>query len=115
MNLGTQGRRMRAAVPLAVAVLALGACSAGDLGDSDDNGGASGSEGVEITYLVDNAENTVATAEAVADAFMGDNPDITVTVETRPQGADGDNAVKTRLATGEMEDVFGYNSAWIHR
>ena len=28
----------------------------------------------------------------------------------RPGGADGDNVVKTRLATGEMSDVLFYNS-----
>lgn len=109
MNHGTRGRRTAAVSAAAVTVLTLGACSAGSLGSSDEDSGG-GDGGVEITYLVDNAENTVASAEAVADAFMEANPDITVTVETRPQGADGDNAVKTRLATGEMEDVFGYNS-----
>jgi raffinose/stachyose/melibiose transport system substrate-binding protein len=31
-------------------------------------------------------------------------------VETRPQGTDGDNLVKTRLSTGDMSDVFAYNS-----
>ena len=30
--------------------------------------------------------------------------------EIRPGGAEGDNLIKTRLATGEMEDVFLYNS-----
>jgi raffinose/stachyose/melibiose transport system substrate-binding protein len=107
MNNGTQ-RRAAAVAAATAAVLALGACSAGSLGSSDDESGAG--EGVELTYLVDNQENTVRTAQAVVDAFMAANPDITVTVETRPQGADGDNAVKTRLATGEMEDVFAYNS-----
>ena len=82
--------------------LALTGCSAGD----------SGSDGgeVSLTFLVDNGEATVVTAEALAEAFMEENPDITVEVETRPQGADGDNLVKTRLATGEMDDVFAYNS-----
>ncbi len=31
-------------------------------------------------------------------------------IEERPGGADGDNIVKTRLATDEMADVFFYNS-----
>jgi raffinose/stachyose/melibiose transport system substrate-binding protein len=107
MTYRTRARGTAIAALTAAAALALGACGAGSLGSSDEEPGA---EGVEITFLVDNAENVVAQAEAVADAFMVDNPDITVTVETRPQGADGDNAVKTRLATGEMEDVFAYNS-----
>jgi raffinose/stachyose/melibiose transport system substrate-binding protein len=33
-----------------------------------------------------------------------------VKVETRPGGTDGDNLIKTRLSTGEMNDVFLYNS-----
>ncbi|GHF26433.1 ABC transporter substrate-binding protein [Pseudolysinimonas yzui] len=65
---------------------------------------------VEITFLVDNGDPTVQRSEALVDAFNAENPDITVTVETRPQGADGDNVVKTRLATGDMSDVFWYNA-----
>jgi raffinose/stachyose/melibiose transport system substrate-binding protein len=38
-----------------------------------------------LSYLVDNQEATVETAEALADAFTAENPDITVEVETRPQ------------------------------
>ena len=82
--------------------LALAGCSAGDSGSADG--------GVSLTFLVDNGEATVATAEALAEAFQSENPDITIEVETRPQGADGDNVVKTRLATGEMADLFQYNS-----
>lgn len=65
---------------------------------------------VEISFLVDDVENTVKLADALSAAFEAANPDITVNVETRPGGADGDNIVKTRLATGEMADVFIYNS-----
>ena len=83
--------------------LALASCSAGG-----DSGSADGK--VELTYLVDNGEATVVTAEALAEAFEAENPDITIDVQTRPQGADGDNLIKTRLATGEMDDVFLYNS-----
>ena len=83
--------------------LALVGCSAGD-SDSAEGGATS------LTFLVDNGEATVATAEALAEAFTAENPDITIEVETRPQGADGDNVVKTRLATGEMDDIFQYNS-----
>ena len=82
--------------------LALAGCTAGG---SDSDGGAA-----TLSYLVDNQEATVETAEALADAFMAENPDINVEVESRPQGADGDNLIKTRLATGEMSDVFAYNS-----
>ena len=82
--------------------LALAGCSAGDSGSEDGK--------TSLTFLVDNGEATVATAEALAEAFTAENPDISIEVETRPQGADGDNVVKTRLATGEMDDIFQYNS-----
>jgi raffinose/stachyose/melibiose transport system substrate-binding protein len=83
--------------------LALAGCTAGG-SDSADGGQT------ELTFLVDNGEATVATAEALAEAFTAENPDISIEVETRPQGTDGDNVVKTRLATGEMDDIFQYNS-----
>jgi raffinose/stachyose/melibiose transport system substrate-binding protein len=86
-------------------VLALSACSAGSLGSSDDEGG-----GITLSFLVDNTDSSLKTSEAVAAAFHAKNPDITVNVETRPGGSEGDNIVKTRLSTGEMTDVFLYNS-----
>lgn len=65
---------------------------------------------VTLTYLVDESQNTVDTATALAEAFMAQNPNIEIVIETRPGGADGDNIVKTRLATGDMADIFWYNS-----
>ncbi len=65
---------------------------------------------VKLTFLVDNAPATVKASEALAAAFHAKNPDITVEVESRPGGGEGDNIVKTRLATGEMTDVFMYNT-----
>jgi raffinose/stachyose/melibiose transport system substrate-binding protein len=46
----------------------------------------------------------------VIEAFQAANPNIKITHETRPGGSEGDNLVKTRLATGEMSDVFIYNN-----
>jgi raffinose/stachyose/melibiose transport system substrate-binding protein len=47
---------------------------------------------------------------ALADAYMAQHPNVTIEIENRPQGGDGDNVVKTRLATGEMTDIFFYNA-----
>nr|WP_296071745.1 extracellular solute-binding protein [uncultured Actinoplanes sp.] len=91
---------------LAATTLALGACSAGSLGSSDDKGGGK----VTLSFLVDNGPETVKTADQLAKDFSAKNPDITVKVETRPQGTDGDNLVKTRLSTGSMDDMFQYNT-----
>jgi raffinose/stachyose/melibiose transport system substrate-binding protein len=63
-----------------------------------------------VTMLIDNGPNTVALAEALVKAFELKNPDITIDIETRPGGGEGDNIVKTRLATGQMTDIFYYNS-----
>ncbi len=65
---------------------------------------------VTLSFLVDNGPSIVASAEALAAAYTAANPDVTFDIETRPGGAEGDNIVKTRLATGEMADVFLYNS-----
>lgn len=84
--------------------LTLAGCAAGE------SGGTADGETVELSMLVDDTENTLATSQALVDAFMAANDDITIELETRPGGAEGDNIVKTRLATGEMNDLFWYNS-----
>lgn len=63
-----------------------------------------------ITWLVDNGQATQDVSKALVAAYEKANPGFKVTVVLRPGGADGDNLVKTKLATGEMEDVFTYNS-----
>lgn len=65
---------------------------------------------VTLTYLVDESQATQDTAHALADAYMALHPNVTINIEVRPGGTEGDNIVKTRLATGDMTDVFWYNS-----
>ncbi len=67
-------------------------------------------EAVTLTYLVDDSEITRSMTQALADAYVAKNPNVTINIETRPGGAEGDNLVKTRLATGDMADIFFYNS-----
>jgi len=64
----------------------------------------------ELTVLVDNNPVNVAAFEAVTEAYTAQNPDVTFSIEVRPAGTEGDNLVKTLLATGEMADIFSYNS-----
>jgi raffinose/stachyose/melibiose transport system substrate-binding protein len=97
-------RRIGALATVAVGALVLSACSAGDLGSTD-----SGGE-VTLSFLVDNSDPTIKVAGGLAADFMAKNPKIKITVEQRPQGGDGDNLVKTRLATSSMSDMFWYNS-----
>jgi len=63
-----------------------------------------------LSFLIDNAPNTVAWANQLKTDFEAANPDIKIDIEQRPGGADGDNLIKTKLATGDMSDVFNYNS-----
>lgn len=88
---------------LAIAALALSGCS---------GGGGSADEKVELTWLQGTGVQTnIDIAQALADAFTAENPDITIKVD--PSGGSGpdlDNLVKTRLATGEMSDLLWYNS-----
>ena len=53
---------------------------------------------------------TVAATDALTAAYTELHPDVTFEIEQRPGGAEGDNMIKTRLATGEMADIFQYNS-----
>jgi raffinose/stachyose/melibiose transport system substrate-binding protein len=92
---------------LASAALALTGCSAGSLGSSEDKGG-DGS--VTLTFLIDNQQETGKAAAQLVKDFTAKNPHITIKTETRPQGTDGDNIVKTRLSTGDMSDMFAYNT-----
>jgi raffinose/stachyose/melibiose transport system substrate-binding protein len=73
------------------------------------SGGSTGAD-VTLTYLVDDSQATKDTAAALVAAFTAKHPNIKINVETRPGGTEGDNIVKTRLATGEMTDIFWYNT-----
>ena len=84
----------------AVAALALGtALSSPSFADA-----------VTLTYYVDDGPVNVAVADGLKKAFEAANPDIKIDIETHPQGGDGDNLIKTKLATGDMADVFRYNA-----
>lgn len=97
-------RRMLVATIAATAAIGLAACSGGSSG-----GGGEG-DTVEITLLVQDGGTGPAWGEALIEAFEAENPDIQVTMNSQPGGTEGDNLVKTKLATGEMEDVFTYNT-----
>src|SRR5215207_9327455 len=108
MKFHRSGRRSAALVALATASTLIAAgCSAGSLGSS---GGEGSAGATTITFLTGATDTEVAGAKAVIEAFQAANPNIKITHETRPGGSEGDNLVKTRLATGEMSDVFIYNN-----
>ncbi len=107
-------RAMTAIAGLTVAAFALSSCASTEETDAgSDSAGSSGdsasSEPIELTILVDAQETAVQTIEGLGSAFTAQNPNITIELETRPGGDEGDNIVKTRLATDEMTDIFWYN------
>ena len=65
---------------------------------------------VKLTYMIGNVEATQASARALAEAYTALHSNVTFEFETVPSGTEGDNIVKTRLATGDMTDIFWYNS-----
>ncbi|MCB0044493.1 MAG: extracellular solute-binding protein [Caldilineaceae bacterium] len=93
--------------------LILAAC-AGQTAPADtssDSGAVAAEDApITLTYLVDDGETDQLLAHAFADGYMELHPNVTIEVENRPGGGDGDNVVKTRLATGDMTDVFFYNA-----
>lgn len=62
----------------------------------------------ELTFLID-PDTASAGYQAVFD-LCEEKTGIHIETEIRASGGDGDNQVKTRLASGEMTDLCGYNS-----
>lgn len=62
----------------------------------------------ELTFLID-PDTASAGYQAVFD-LCEEKTGIHIETEIRVSGGDGDNQVKTRLASGEMTDLCGYNS-----
>ena len=89
----------------AAAVMATSACHAGSLSGTTVSAGV-----VEIKLLHTTPAPDPAIAKGLSDGFNAAQTKYKVTLETRPGGTEGDNLVKTRLATGSMDDLFGYNS-----
>ncbi|HIT74819.1 MAG TPA: carbohydrate ABC transporter substrate-binding protein [Candidatus Avipropionibacterium avicola] len=80
-------------------------CSVGSIG------GGGSSDKLSLRMLVPvSGDGQTAYQEALAKAFTAQNPDIEIKIETQPGGTEGDNLTKTKLSTGEMPEVFNYNS-----
>jgi raffinose/stachyose/melibiose transport system substrate-binding protein len=97
-------RRVSAALGTGL-VAALAACS---------GGGGGSEEGEKVTlewFMGAGVPDDIATAEQLAEDFNAANPDIEVVIDASgPEGTELDNAIKTRLSTGDMADLFWYNS-----
>ena len=71
--------------------------------------------GTTLTFLSPNAPNVYPAVEALTKAYSAKNPGVVFDIEQRPGGGEGDNIIKTRLATDEMADLFVYNSGSLMR
>lgn len=94
--------RTSGAVLAVLATVVLTSCGKGSDSAADGT--------ITLSFMTGSDQSTVATSKALADAFMQANPKIKIQIENQPGGSEGDNIVKTRLSTGEMTDVFWYNS-----
>jgi raffinose/stachyose/melibiose transport system substrate-binding protein len=104
-------RIRRLARPLLAATAAaavLSACSVGSVGGSSSDSGSA--EATTIRVLYSSGGTNPALFKALSAGFAKSNPNIKLTFETQPGGTEGDNLTKTKLSTGEMADVFYYNS-----
>jgi raffinose/stachyose/melibiose transport system substrate-binding protein len=63
---------------------------------------------VTLSFLIDNQSSLDGIKGVIAAAEKKLN--ISIAIDLRPGGAEGDNVVKTRLATGDMDDLSFYNS-----
>lgn len=105
-------KKARLALAASVAAgLMLSGCGGDATPEGEASGGsAAAAAATEIVLLTDNGEQSINIAEALLEEYNASQDEVVVKHETRPSGGDGDNFVKTRLATGEMNDVFMYNS-----
>jgi raffinose/stachyose/melibiose transport system substrate-binding protein len=107
--LSVRNRRLIRPLVAATALAAIASgCSVGSVGGTSDSGGSA--EATTIRVLSSNSGTTPALFKALSEGFTAANPNIKLTLETQPGGTEGDNLNKTKLATGEMSDVFAYNS-----
>lgn len=102
MNVRT--RPLTAGAAAVAAALVLTACG----GSGDDAG--DGGDASSLSVYIDSTPASVELWDGLKAAYEAENPDVTIELETHPAGSEGDNLVKTRLATGEMNDLFAYNS-----
>lgn len=85
------------------------ACNTQGETESDNhNSGQDTTEKTQLTILMDN--HTVMDGYEAVAAEIEERFNIETEFVLRPGGTEGDNVVKTRLATDSMEDIFFYNT-----
>ena len=65
---------------------------------------------VTLSILTSPNPNDSVLTNALMEAYKAQHPNVNFEVETLAASSDTDNLVRTRLASGEMNDIFYYNS-----
>jgi raffinose/stachyose/melibiose transport system substrate-binding protein len=89
----------------ACVILLLPGCNGKSAGGS----ASSGSNKEQVVTILINKDNPFAGAQAVIDA-LEKKTGIKTEIEIGAGGTEWDNQIKTRLATGDMTDIFMYNT-----
>jgi raffinose/stachyose/melibiose transport system substrate-binding protein len=118
----TTSRTLAFVTSMIMIVVLLAACGGNNApATNNNNGGASGesntktdatnapAEKTTLTLMVGNSGTTLEALKAVA-AEAEKKLNITIEYDIKPDGTEGDNLVKTRLATGDMSDLLVYNT-----
>ncbi len=84
------------------------AASAGQSAQGGDASAAPAKK-VELTLMIGSTGTSLEAAKAVA-AAAEKKLNISIKFDVKPDGTEGDNLVKTRLATSDMDDILFYNS-----
>jgi raffinose/stachyose/melibiose transport system substrate-binding protein len=98
---------MKKKILIVFLILAVGMAAYAGGGSQTRSSGGSDKKPV-VTVLIDK-DNNFAVPEAVLNA-AAEKFGFELEVEIRPGGTEGDNIMKTRLATGDMADLFFYNT-----
>lgn len=99
---------MKRTVSLLLSVLMVVSCAGFAFGEEVDWAARRLAEPVELTFMIDR-DQSLDGLNAVF-ARIEEVLNIKTTLELRPGGAEGDNLIKSRLATGDMSDLCAYNS-----
>ncbi|MED4225270.1 ABC transporter substrate-binding protein [Neobacillus cucumis] len=83
---------------------------AGCSSSKESSSGGSDSKETTLTLLMDNQSPASMEGYKAVAAEFEKKYHIKTEIETRPGGSEGDNLIKTRLATGDMSDLMAYNS-----
>ena len=91
------------AVPLAGALLLAGCSGSG--GDSGGDGGDGSSGEVEFSFTFSTSNNLESPYETLANAYMEENPNVTITSNPTPNDKYGET-IRTQLQAGNAADVI---------